>query len=319
MEQGTKSARQQWIKKGLIYKPRGEHWWNRSHASVPTVDTANARFWRIYFGTRDQMNRNRISYVDVEAGNPGNILYEHDAPVLDLGKLGTFDDCGMMPSWILDRDGTKFLYYIGWAVRNTIPYHNSIGLAVSRDGGITFERFSDGPLFGETTTEPYFTGTSCVIVEGRIWKNWYLSCTGWTLRNDRPEPRYHIKYAESADGILWDRRGLVAIDYKSDGEAGIVRSSVLLEGRKYMMWYSYRGGIDYRTDINASYRIGYAESVDGVSWTRMDECVGIDVSPEGWDSAMIEYPHVVAYRGTKFMFYNGNRFGESGIGYAELL
>lgn len=319
MEATTPTVRRNWIKRGLIYKPRGENGWNRAYASVPTVDAADEKVWRIYFGTRDEMNRNRISYIEVEADNPKNIVYEHDAPVLDLGKLGAFDDCGVMPSWILNYEGNKYLYYIGWTVRSTIPYHNSIGLAVSRNGGRTFERFSDGPLFGETYLEPFFTGTSCVIVEGGIWKNWYLSCTGWTKVNDKAEPRYHIKYAESKDGINWDRRGLVAIDYKSESETGIVRSSVLKSAKKYRMWYSYRGGVDYRTNPNNSYRIGYAESKDGLSWTRMDDHAGIDVSPEGWDSEMIEYPHVVGHFDKKYMFYNGNKFGESGFGYAEML
>jgi hypothetical protein len=318
MSTGTLPSQTKWLKKGLIYRPGGQHSWNRTHASVPTVDATDQKVWRIYFGTRDEMNRNRISYIDVEAGNPINVLYEHDAPVLDLGRLGTFDDCGVMPSWILNHDGKKYLYYIGWTVRSTIPYHNSIGLAVSRDDGCTFERFSEGPLFGETYLEPFFTGTSCVLIEEGVWKNWYLSCTGWTKVDGKAEPRYHIKYAESKDGINWDRRGIIAIDYKSTSEAGIVRSSVLKENDLYRMWYSYRGGGDYRTNLNTSYRIGYAESRDGILWTRMDDSVGVDVSLDGWDSEMIEYPHVIIHNGKKYMFYNGNKFGHSGFGYAEL-
>jgi hypothetical protein len=307
-----------WVKKGLIYKPAGQHRWNRTHASVPTVDSSDQKIWRIYFGTRDENNHNRISYIDVEAGNPANVLYEHDAPALDLGNLGAFDDCGVMPSWILDYDGRKYLYYIGWTVRNTIPYHNSIGLAISSDNGRTFERFSEGPLFGETYLEPFFSGTSCVLVEDGLWRNWYLSCTGWTKVDGKAEPRYNIKYAESKDGIRWDRQGVVAIDYKSDSEAGIVRASVLKENDLYLMWYSYRGGVDYRPNPKTSYRIGYAESTDGISWRRMDDSVGIDVSSEGWDSEMIEYPHVIWHRSAKYMFYNGNKFGHSGFGYAQL-
>ena len=312
------TAPQRWVKKGLIYKPSGNAWWARTHASVPTVDATDPKVWRIYFGTRDEMNRNRISYIDVEAGNPSNIVYQHDAPVLDLGRLGTFDDCGVMPSWILDHAGKKYLYYIGWTVRTTIPYHNSIGLAISTDGGRTFERFSEGPLFGETYLEPFFTGTSCVLVEKGIWKNWYLSCTGWTKVGGRPEPRYHIKYAESKDGIDWDRQGIVAIDYKSDSEAGIVRSSVLKDNDLYHMWYSYRGGVDYRTNPETSYRIGYAESKE---WHLLDSHGRFcwhHGSADGWDSEMIEYPHVIQQGGTKYMFYNGNKFGHSGFGFAEL-
>jgi hypothetical protein len=134
----------------------------------------------------------------------------------------------------------------------------------------------------------------------------------------KAEPRYHIKYAESEDGINWNRKGIVAIDYKTDSEAGIVRASVLKENGCYHMWYSFRGGVDYRTSLKSSYRIGYAISIDGISWRRMDEEAGIDVSPEGWDSEMIEYPHVIQHCGMKYMFYNGNKFGHSGFGFAEL-
>jgi hypothetical protein len=318
MHKRTMAIPKNWVKRGLIYRTGGGHPWNRTHSSVPTVDATDEKIWRIYFGTRDEMNRNRISFIEVEAGNPANVLYEHDSPVLDLGNLGTFDECGVMPSWILDCGSEKYLYYIGWTVRSTIPYHNSIGLAISKDGGRTFKRFSEGPLFGETYLEPYFTGTSCILVDDGVWKNWYLSCTGWTRVDGKPEPRYHIKYAESKDGINWDRRGTVAIDYKSDSEAGIVRSSVLKLRNLYCMWYSYRGGVDYRTNSNTSYRIGYAQSNDGISWTRMDDSAGIDVSPEGWDSEMIEYPHVFQHGEKIYMIYNGNQFGHSGFGYAEL-
>lgn len=307
-----------WTKHGLIYAPIGQYAWNKSHASVPTVDCVNDKVWRVYFASRDSQNRSHTSYIEVEAANPKHILYEHPDPILSLGKIGTFDDCGVMPSWIVTINDEKYLYYIGWNVRNTVPYHNSIGLAVSRDGGKTFRRFSEGPLFGVDAVEPHFTGTSCVLVEDGVWKNWYLSCTKWEVINGRPEPFYHIKYAESLDGIRWKRDGIVAIDFKSPAEAGIVRASVLHEGNLYRMWYSYRNALDYRTDSANSYRIGYAESTDGRRWRRMDETAGIDVSPEGWDSEMIEYPHVIDHDSKKYMFYNGNTFGETGFGYATM-
>src|SRR6266536_5323474 len=135
-----------WIKHGPIYKPRGERFWNRTHASVPTVDMISDEVWRIYFASRDDQNRSFTSFIDVEAGNPQEILYEHPEPIFPLGKLGTFDDCGVMPSWIVNVGSRKYLYYIGWAERKTVPFHNGIGLAISSDGGRSFERFADGPL-----------------------------------------------------------------------------------------------------------------------------------------------------------------------------
>ena len=84
------------------------------------------------------------------------------------------------------------------------------------------------------------------------------------------------------------------------------------------MWYCFRGSAGYRTDKAASYRIGYAESLDGVAWSRLDDAVGIDRSPAGWDSQMIENPCVYEHGGRKHMLYNGNGFGATGFGHAVL-
>lgn len=305
-----------WLKQGLFFVPDGSLPWARTHASVPTVDVLSEQVWRIYYAARDAQNRCSISYLDVEAGNPHRILYQHDQPIMPLGKLGTFDDSGMMPSWIVTYQGVKYLYYTGWNVRQTVPYQNAIGLAISRDGGQTFERYGEGPVLGLTVHEPYFTGTATVMVDEGRWRNWYAACTKWEMIDGRAEPFYHLKYAESCDGINWDRRGVVAIDYQNENEAGIVRASVLKEDELYKMWYATRQAQDYRVDKTKSYRIGYAESTDGIVWRRLDEQAGIDVSASGWDAEMVAYPCVIQTGGKKYMFYNGNGFGRSGIGYA---
>jgi hypothetical protein len=66
------------------------------------------------------------------------------------------------------------------------------------------------------------------------------------------------------------------------------------------------------------YRLAYAESVDGIVWSRKDEEVGITVSAEGWDSEMQAYPAVVSYKDKTYLFYNGNNYGRAGFGYALL-
>jgi hypothetical protein len=147
---------------------------------------------------------------------------------------------------------------------------------------------------------------------------WYLSNTKWVEYNGSWEPFYHIKYAESANGIDWEREGEVAIDFKDNNECGIVRACVLKEIGRYKMWYSHRNLQNYRVDSVNSYRIGYAESENGRDWLRMDELVGIDVSDQGWDSEMIEYPFVYEHKNHCYMFYNGNGFGKTGFGYAVL-
>jgi hypothetical protein len=306
-----------WEKLGCIFMPDKRYAWSQTHAQVPTIDSLPDKIWRIYYCSRDASNKSRISYFEVEAGNPTFVLYRHDAPILELGKLGTFDDSGMMPSSIVTVDGVKYLYYTGWNLRQSVPYQNSIGLAISRDGGRSYERAGEGPVLGPSLREPYFIGTATVTYENGTWRNWYAACTGWETIDDKAEPRYHLKYAESADGLEWRRHGDVAIDYKDESEGGLVRAAVVRESDRYQMWYSRRDAIGYRNERQHSYRIGYAESTDGMRWERLDGQAGIDVSDSGWDADMIAYPCVVQTDSASFLFYNGNGFGQTGIGVAR--
>lgn len=288
-----------------------------SHAGVPTVDAGRGETARIYFAARDVSGRSRIAFVDVEAADPSNVRDISAAPVLPLGELGTFDDNGTTPSCVVNFDSRKYLYYIGWNPQVTVSYRLAIGLAISDDGGRTFSKLSQGPLLDRSVEEPFFNTAPCVILENGIWRMWYVSCTGWEIADGHPEPIYHVKYGESDDGIHWRRSGHVCIDY-DERTGSIGRPYVYRHRGRYHMFYSYRGRQSYRTDTEQSYRLGYAESADGMTWTRRDDAVGIHRSSGGWDSDMIEYACLYRHGGTIIMLYNGNGFGRSGMGYAVL-
>jgi len=307
-----------WEKKGVIFSAEGQFEWMAHHACVPVADKVDEDVLRIYFGPRDTQGRTHTAFIEVKADDPAQILYVHDRPVLSPGRLGCFDDSGAMPSSIVNHGGRKYLYYIGWNRGVTVPYRNSVGLAASDDGGLTFARVCDGPVVDRTRFEPYFCASPFAIFDRGKWRLWYASSTGFMEVDGRVEPVYQIKYAESQDGFEWSRPNITCIPYKFEGEAN-ARPCVLKEGGKYRMWYCYRGSRGYRTDKDQSYRLGYAESEDGFRWTRKDDEVGIDRSEQGWDSEMIEYPFVYVHRGRKYMFYNGNGFGETGFGYAVLV
>jgi hypothetical protein len=306
-----------WVQKRLIFKSENNYDWMISHASIPIADTLDNGRLRIYFSTRDQLGCSRPAFIEVLANDPQQILYIHDKPLLNLGKLGTFDDSGIMPSWLVNYRREKYLYYIGWNPQITVPYRLSIGLAISLDGGINFEKYSEGPICDRDLDEIYFNTAPCVMIDNGMWRMWYVSCTGWQIVNQHPEPSYHVKYAESSDGIHWRKTGHVCIDYDEFSQA-IGRPCVYLDGGVYRMFYSFRSTHAYRTDPGGSYRLGYAESPDGITWIRKDNEVGISRSQEGWDSQMMEYCHILHYEDKTYMFYNGNGFGKSGFGYAIL-
>jgi len=297
-----------WRKLGRIYAPVELGDWAVSHAALPIPLRLDTHRWRIYFSARDRRNRSHTGCFEIDLRRPATVLRQGAQPVLRPGGLGTFDEAGAMGSWILAYEDRLLLYYIGWNLGVTVPFRNAIGLAESRDGGDSFAKIGPGPLLDRSLEDPFFTASPCVLVEEGRWRLWYLSCVGWEPRPEGPLHRYLIKHAESADGLDW-RRGPVCIDFAAPGESALSRPCVLRSGGRYRMWYSRRG---------PSYRIGYAESSDGLSWQRLDEQVGIDVSPAGWDSEMVAYAHVFDAEGSRYMLYNGNGYGATGIGLAVL-
>ncbi len=297
-----------WIKKGRIFEPRNRSSWMVSHAAVPFAVPLSGEVFRCYFNCRDGDNRARVGRLDLDVAR-GEAVKVHAEPVIDLGPLGAYDDHGVVGSWIVTGGDRQYLYFSGMTLGVTVPFYFYLGLAVSDDGGSSFRKVSPSPILERDATDPYLTGQVCVRVENGIWRMWYVSGQGWE-RDAEGSARhyYHIKYADSKDGVRWRRQGVVCIDFEG-AEHAIARPCVVKDGDLYRMWYCYRG---------SSYKIGYAESTDGLSWQRRDALAGIDVAPDGWDCEMLAYPFVFDHRGRRHMLYNGNGYGRSGLGWAVL-
>lgn len=300
-----------WRKLGCIFTPDGNYDWMETHASVPFVVSATSGIITVFFSSRNKSQESAIASIKFNI-NTLKVVEVFNKPILLKGELGSFDDSGVMGCCVLETNQDIRLYYIGWNLGITVPFRNAIGVASSSDGGQTFKRLYNGPILDRTKDEPHFVASNCVLFDEGIYKIWYLSCTDWFVDSTgKVTHRYHIKYSESNDGINWDRRGKVAIDYQDDYEYAISVPRVIKDHDKYRMWFSSRATKDVQ-----SYRIRYAESVDGISWTRKDNEVGIDVSESGWDSEMICYPYVFDYEGGRYMLYNGNNYGKTGFGLA---
>ena len=304
-----------WQKKGLIFNTDNNYDWMISHACVPTALVLPNDRIRIYFAPRNARGQSIPTFIEVSSDNPSDVLYLHDRPIMPLGKVGTFDDGGIMPCSLIADNDKIYLYYVGWNPSVSVPYRNAVGIAMSNDGGTTFSRLFDGAIIDRTPYEPYFTASPYVYKEGDQWHLWYASATGFVEVAQKYEPVYLIKYGHSTDGITWHRENKVCIEPKTAYEAN-ARPSVIKENGIFKMWFCYRGSLDYR-DGSDSYRIGYAESENAVDWERMDEKAGIEFSQDGWDSKMQTYPNVIDYKKRKYLFYNGNGFGKTGIGWAE--
>ena len=296
-----------WRKLGHLYAPDGSKAWMKWYAANPVAELLSGDRFRIYFSSRDEKNRSSIAWVDIDLNDPTRVIEEAMEPVLSPGELAMFDDSGCSIGCVVNFEGRRYLYYMGWRLTVTVPWQNTLGLAISDGPGKPFRRHSRFPIIDLNETDPYTISYPWVRIEDGRFRMWYGSNTRWGP--EKSDMRHLIKYAESDDGIHWRRSGHVAIDFNDAGEYAMCKPCVLRDADRFRMWFCSRG---------KNYRIRYAESKDGISWVRDADEIGIDVSADGWDSEMIEYPCVFDHKGHRYMLYAGNGFGRTGFGLAVL-
>jgi hypothetical protein len=260
---------------------------------------------RLFFSSRDDRVRSHIGAADLDLSSGRLDVRVHPEPLLAPGPPGTFDDSGVTTSCLVVDGDRQLLYYTGWSLGRTVPFYLFAGCAVSEDGE-RFERVSSAPLLERNAVDPYLTASPWVLVEEGRWRMWYVSCTGWERVNGQARHSYHIRYAESSDGLEWERDGTVCIDFANPGEFAISRPCVIRDGDVYRMWFSARG---------SAYRLGYAESRDGIHWERDDASAGVPRSG-AWDAQMQAYPAVFDHGDARYLLYNGNDYGRTGVGWA---
>ena len=305
-----------WVKKGNIYSVDEPCGWMNSHAQCPTAIVLDDRI-RVFFSARYESQQSLPTFIDVAKDNPSQIIYQHNEPVLNFGRLGTFDENGIIPSYFIEKDGEIYFYYAGWSQCKNVPYKNFTGLAISKDKGKSFEKYSDAPVFSLDKFNPLSATGPCIIKREYDYLCIYSTGVDWVDVNGKLEHTYLLTYAISKDAVNWEGTGKIIIQPEREFMAHC-KPTIIYLNNKYHMWFSTRGSYNFREAGNDAYRLGYAYSKDLINWIRNDAEAGIDVSDEGWDSEMICYPHIVKIDEKHIMFYNGNGFGKSGFGYAEL-
>ncbi|KAB1076071.1 glycoside hydrolase family protein [Methylobacterium planeticum] len=314
-----------WVKLGLVFDIRAHPlpFGCGAFAQSPQALVFDD-FIRIYFSTRSQepdgQYRSHVAFVDMRK-DLGAVLRVSERPVIAQGALGTFDEHGIFPMNVLRYDGLIYGYTTGWSRRVSVPVETAIGLAVSSDGGSTFERQGPGPVLAASLREPYLVGDGFVRVVDGLFHMWYIFGTAWSRPSAgaAPERVYKIGHAWSQDGIAWtkeDGRRIVP-DRLGPEECQALPTVFDLGGRRHMI-FCYREQFGFRTDRGRGYRLGHAWSDDLAHWNRDDDASSLPITSGEWDSDMQCYPHVFTCDGATYLLYNGNAFGRWGFGAARL-
>ena len=315
-----------WKKLGQIFNP--------SQHKLPNGCVAYAQspqalvfddFVRIYFSTRSVDPENgkylsHIAFVDMRK-NFRDVICVSNNTVIPLGELGCFDEHGIFPMSVMRHGDAVYGYTCGWNRRVSVSVDTAIGLAISKDNGLTFQRMGHGPVLAASPQEPYLVGDGFVKVVNGVFHMWYIFGTGWGkfLDDSAPDRTYKIGHAVSSDGINWikeEARQIIA-DTLGPTESQALPTVIEINGRHHM-FFCFRQSSDFRTNKDRGYRIGHAWTDDLLNWTRDDDNPRLDVSPGEWDADMLCYPHVFACDEKVYLLYNGNEFGRAGFGLAVL-
>ena len=264
--------------------------------------------------------RSDIAFVDMKK-NLRDIIRTSTDTVIPLGDLGCFDEHGIFPMSVMRHGNAVYGYTCGWNRRTSVSVDTAVGLAISHDNGLTFQRIGDGPVLAASLHEPYLVGDGFVKVINGIFHMWYIFGTGWKKFSPEsmPDRTYKIGHATSKDGIEWTKeeaRSIIPDRIGADESQAL--PTVISIGQRHHMFFCYRESFDFRQTKGRGYRIGHAWSDDLLNWTRDDKNPQLEGSPGEWDSDMQCYPHVFECDGKVFLLYNGNEFGRYGFGLAEL-
>ena len=230
--------------------------------------------------------------------------YEQN-PVLDVGAAGSWEDEWVYKPYVLFDGSTYHMWYTGYDGTRV-----RIGYATSTDR-TNWTKYENNPVM-DTGPENIWEGnvveSPCILFDGNTYHMWY---------NGQDETSRRIGYATSPDGISWTKyEGNPVLDIGATGtwdQSMVEAPDVIFDGTKYHMWYSGVVG-------GWSWRIGYATSLDGISWEKYAGNPVLDLGTTGsWDDQWVGYCRVLFDTTTSFykMWYGGSDADWNGhFGYA---
>ena len=306
------------IHPGMLHRPFDE-----ARAGASHVVQRGDKYLMVYWGS-DRQGRHFILQAESPASSPdrwkpvGRALIGPQ-PDTDYNCLGPG-----FPFLLPVTDDLWLLYFAAWGRRTDGKLPNTTGVAVSEDGGRTWRYHAHNPIL--PLDRPYDaegTGSVWVLQEKGVFRMYYTAIGKYFRKPHGVDtghgdtiPEIGIGYAESTDGIHWEKvidrlvvspRGFDVEPY----EYICSKPCVIRQATGYTMWVNTFG---------PAYRVHRLVSRDGLEWrwaARSGPDGELDVGAEGtFDDHQRSYPTVVCAEGELRCWFTGNGFGATGMGYA---
>jgi len=160
----------------VVLRPGPPGRWDDTSVAAPSVLAHGGRLWLWYEGeSTDRVPRIGLAFSD----DGGATWTRHEAPVLEPGPPGSFDELGVGGPEVR-HDGARFhLWYEASAGGGNplVPWRASIGHAVSEDG-ITWVKDEAPVLVPARKFEDFQLRAPAVSIEDGGYRLWYAGIAG---------------------------------------------------------------------------------------------------------------------------------------------
>ncbi len=311
--------------------------WTRENDGNPVLDPGPSGAWddgivgfskvfyhedmyHMWYGAGRGQNLQRIGYATSTDGinwikydDPATTttLYAESDPVLVPGQSGEWDDAVVSCPYVLIIDSTFHMWYGG----STDPglYSASIGHATSADGIHWFKDTLNNPVLTtglNGSWDDAWVFRPFVIIINTVYHMWYDAWNGIGSQvriGHATSPHPDSTWVKDPNNPVLSFGSWQSWDYPR-----VDLGSVIYDGNTFHMWYD-GGGI-------FTWKIGYATSQDGSSWTKHANNPVLDGgTARSWDDRYVTLPSVIfdpADSVYKMWYTGGNGDWDGHIGYA---
>ena len=255
--------------------------WKIKHVTAPSVikDQGTYKMW---YAAHDgnswkialAISNDKINWID----------YSNN-PVLTPNNDG-IENHTHTPAVVKDRSNHYFLYYT-----SSPDDASTFEIKVSESAdGINWEKRANPVIIGEKPWEKNVANPT-VYFDGKKYHMWYIGAginSGW-----------QIGYAQSLDGIVWEKYQNNPLNIPSLGHVGAPEVK-FIDGQFHMFYHTGEGSPN---------EIYHAISTDGINWNCIESgCRVLKTSYSGFDAFRIVDPSFLKENNKWYLFYAGDTY-----------
>jgi hypothetical protein len=284
-----------WNRTGVVVPLGGPGSFDEKHMESPVmVKPASGGYVMYYRGQNSQDEVGRIG----RAVSPDGINWTKTGVVLEPTEI--YEGNKVDPMTVLIENNVWKMWYGGGASGGCACYASS-------PDGINWTKYSANPVLLKTSGAWDNEGAGGQFKVARsgetyrmLYKGYGSAAEGWSFYG----------FAESRDGINWQKLGKAASPQPEIGEDVTYRNLGLLKVQdRYCLVYTTSGYL----------HLFLMSSLDGVQWQKCGAIFRQGLAPKGTDAKWATAPCFVVEDGRILMWYEGNSGGgHTRIHYAEI-